>query len=487
MLKLYYGRENVDKEQFLFDEIAKLLPVLGENVAPKRIFLLVPDQYTLQAERNAFAYLGVKGLMDLEVVSQNRLAEKVLRETGGSTQVHIDKHGRHMLLSKIIADENQNLNAFRGMGRSHSFIDMTNNLLSEMKQYNTDLAGLGEIIEGIEANTLLHRKLSDIYRIYERYEEQISDKYIDTEDYINLFVSKISQSSLVCEAEFWVSGFDYLTPKAIMVLEELIKYSKGVNVVFTADDSPKDRELFQLTKGMMQKLEEASKIAQTSIYQLDHPVIAKNPTLKHLESEIFAFPYQVYKGGEDEITFCRAANFYAEAETAAAYITRLIREKGLRFRDIAVICNDMEGRGSIINRVFKEYEISFFLDQKRRILHNPAIVFLSALLDVITDGWQYEDVFRLVKTGFCPISQDDYENLENYAIRYKIHGNRWHKEFRYGRSELQEKLEHLNQVRKSLADFIGSAEQEFTKMPTVREKTAYFILSCAIKLIYRDR
>ncbi|MGI6727221.1 MAG: PD-(D/E)XK nuclease family protein [Anaerovoracaceae bacterium] len=472
MLKLYYGRENVDKDHFMFGEIKKTLSSLSKDGGPKRIILLVPDQYTLQAERNAFACLGFKGLMDLEVLSQNRLAMKVFTETGGSTRVHIDKHGRHMLLSKIVSEENENLKVFRNLGRSHSFLDMTNNLISEMKQYNTDLAGLSSIIEELKEGSLLHRKLLDIYRIYEKYEEQIKDRYIDTEDYINLFVSKIGQSSLVRDTEFWMTGFDYLTPKSIKVIEELIKYSKGVHVVFTSDVNSKDRELFYLTQSMLKKLQRASGENVSSIYALKEPVMLKSTALAHLEQHLFAYPYKAYEEETDAITFCRGANFYAEVETAAAYICRLVREKGLRFRDIAVICNDMEERGEIIKRVFEEYEISFFLDKKRKILHNPVIIFISALLDVITEGWLFEDVFRLVKTGFSPLEQGDYEALENYVIRYKIRGNRWRKGFRYGKKEFEEdELEYLNQLRESLVNFIVDLEKKFKEAKTVKEKT----------------
>ena len=184
MLKLYYGRENVDKDKFMFEEIKKSLANIGRPGCAKRIFLLVPDQYTLQAERNAFSYLNTAGFIDLEILSINRLAAKVLNETGGSARVHIDKHGRHMLLSKIVNEEDNNLEVFKGMGQSHSFIDMTNNLISELKQYNTDLSALESIIETLEEDNLLKRKLKDIYRIYEKYDEEISGKYIDTEDFV---------------------------------------------------------------------------------------------------------------------------------------------------------------------------------------------------------------------------------------------------------------------------------------------------------------
>lgn len=402
MLRLYYGRESVDKERAMFEKIAGTLWCVGREGAPSRIVLIVPDQYTLQAERNAIHHLKVKGLMDLEVLSFSRLAARVLGETGGSRRVPIDKHGRHMLLAKIMRDQEENLLVFRGMGRSHSFIDMANDLISEMKQHNSSPEELREIIGEIDEYSLLSRKLKDIALIFEKYEEQIKDKYIDTEDRLNLFISKIGQSFLVKNAEFWIFGFDSFTPKSINIIRELALHSHGVNMVLTCDDGPEDEELFRLTKDMMWRLERAVGPELTQKERLEGPDAPRKPAIGHLEQQLFAYPYKPFAGGEDTLHFCRAANFYGEAETAAAFICSLVRGRGLRFRDIAVICNDMEERGSIIKRVFEEYGISFFQDQKRRVLHNPAIVFISSLLDVLQSGWVYEDVFRLVKTGFVP-------------------------------------------------------------------------------------
>ena len=476
-MNLFYGRESVDKDRFLFDRIAEGLSSIGEEGAPKRIVLLVPDQYTLQAERNAFLYLGVRGFLDLEILSQSRLAERILSETGGSNRVHIDKHGRHMLLSKILSDVEKDLTVFLGMGRSHSFLDMTNDFISEMKQYNTGLPELRSIVDSLEEDTILRRKLSDIALIFEQYEEQIEGRYIDTEDLVELFLSKIGQSTFIQDTQFFMAGFDSLTPKTIRILTELDRYGKGVDLILTSDASSQDRELFLMTMGLMTKLEQATGGQKTDRKEILGPFLERSEPLHHLERELFAFPFETYKGDPlglpEGIRFCRAANYYAEAETAAQYISTLVREKGLRYRDIAVICNDVEGRGSVIKRVFDEFGISFFMDQKRTILHDPAIVFVSSLLSVITEGWLYEDVFQLLKTDLCPIQREDYESLENYAIRYKIRGNRWKKEFLYGGTQLMEgELDRLNQVRQELSDFIGALEMPFVKAKTVREKTA---------------
>ena len=130
MLHIYYARENIDKDKFLYGKIGEVLNQTGDNNHQK-ILMLVPDQFTLQAERNAFEYLGDKGLIDLEVMSQSRLGLKVLSETGGTNRTTIDKYGRHMLLTKILTEENDRLEVYSGMNQKTSFIEMTNNLISK--------------------------------------------------------------------------------------------------------------------------------------------------------------------------------------------------------------------------------------------------------------------------------------------------------------------------------------------------------------------
>lgn len=69
MVHIFYGRENVDKEKFIYDQIQA-----ASKVRPRRTFVIVPDQYTLEGEKQAFRLLGVRGLMDVEVISMSRLA-----------------------------------------------------------------------------------------------------------------------------------------------------------------------------------------------------------------------------------------------------------------------------------------------------------------------------------------------------------------------------------------------------------------------------
>lgn len=257
MLHLYYGRENVDKDRFLFDAVDAELNASGAADG-HHVFLLVPDQFTLQMERNAFAYLKAPGLMDLEILSQTRLGLRILSETGGVTRTHIDRLGRHMLLSRIIRRERERLRMFQGMERSGTFVEMVNDLISELKQYNAAPEDLEAIAEKSGENPILAQKLEDIRLIYSCYEKEIAGKYVDSEDYMKLLADAVSRSELVKGASFWVTGFHSFTPKTLDLLEELLVYAADVNVILTGQEKAtgRDGDLFRLSRDMMNRLEQ---------------------------------------------------------------------------------------------------------------------------------------------------------------------------------------------------------------------------------------
>lgn len=186
MLKLYYGRENTDKDRFLFEQIRKAMEEDG------KILLVVPDQFTLQAEQNAFDRLSLDGMMDLEILSQTRLGFRILNEEGGIARLHIDKYGRHMVIARIIKEIEDSLTAYRGVRDFSGFVEMANNLITEMKQNGVQAAQMDEILAAVPEDALLRQKLMDIGRIFAGYEKRLAGKYLDTEDYTALFTKKIA-------------------------------------------------------------------------------------------------------------------------------------------------------------------------------------------------------------------------------------------------------------------------------------------------------
>lgn len=156
MLSIYYGSEATDREKFIFEHVKG------------RTLLLVPDQFSLQAERDAFFYLGKNSLMDLRVVDFSTLGYKVMQQTGGRVPDLIDKYGRHMLLARVTAELESELGIYKGLNRKNSFIDMLNTVISEMKRYDVSPEDLEDVLGKLEESSYLSYKIGDILKVYRR-------------------------------------------------------------------------------------------------------------------------------------------------------------------------------------------------------------------------------------------------------------------------------------------------------------------------------
>ena len=498
MLNIYYGRENVDKEKFIFDQIRQgstgFDSQRGDRTARNRekgthTILLVPDQYTLEAEQQAFRHLQAEGLMDIEVLSMSRLGSRLISELGGAKQTFIDKYGRHMILARIARENRDRLQVFRGLEERNSFIEMVNNFISELKQYNCGTAELEAMAEESAEGSYTRRKLEDLTLLYNQYEEEIRGKYTDSEDYIDLYLNKIRDSKLIEGSRVWIYGFDSFAPKALAVIGQLIARAEEVNVVLTWDEGGRDADLFALTGMVMENLEAEARavgadVCRKSISTSDDSIWLRedmSPSIAHIEKEIYTLPSRK-SGSHEGVTLVAAAGLYNEAESAAAYVLQLVREEGLKYRDIRLVCNDQDVRGPILERVFQEYGIPLFRDAKKDILSSPVVQYVLALLDTAVEEWRTEDLFRVLKSGFGPLNHEETADLENYAIKYRIRRTMWKRPFIKGVTEYgEEGLLRLEELRQKAAAPVLALE------PLMKAETGGepLTVNCFIQELYR--
>lgn len=464
MLNIYYAGESTDKAKFIFTNIKS-----NEG----RSLLIVPDQFSAQTERNAFFYLGKKATMDLRVFHFERLGQKAIEEVGVPVPALIDKYGRHMLLTNIIRREEkeENLTTYKGMSEKNTFVTMMNSLISELKRNEVGPEDLEGAIEQLDDNSFLKRKLSDIKYIFEEYEKDIADKYLDSEDYITFYGDVIGRAPLVEGADVWIYGFDTFTAKNMLVIDRLVRTAKSVNIVMNYDEDEASyddagflaeddrRQLFSLTGYVISKLEELAVNAGSQVRRIPMDGEPKS-TVWSREADIC-----------DKFTLVGASNVYEEAERAAEYVLSLVRDQDYRYGDIVVVCNDMTGLGAVLKRTLDKWGIPAFVDNKRNVLHHPAVGFVIALMDIAADGFKVDSAMRLLKSGLMDYDSDVCELLENYTYVYKIRGNGWKTPFaKKTRNMTEEELIALNEVREAIALIGENAKAAMGQRNSAEEK-----------------
>jgi ATP-dependent helicase/nuclease subunit B len=107
-LRIVYGRAGSGKTSYCFNEIRNSVNNGRTGTdgcaqdAGRPILLIVPEQFSLQAEKNLARLSGTSGICRAEVLSFRRLAFRVFSEVGGITRRHIDSAGKSMLIFRIL-------------------------------------------------------------------------------------------------------------------------------------------------------------------------------------------------------------------------------------------------------------------------------------------------------------------------------------------------------------------------------------------------
>ncbi|MCL2493740.1 MAG: hypothetical protein FWF33_06845, partial [Clostridiales bacterium] len=452
MLNVYYGREDIDKQRFLFARIAMQNRAL-ENRRP--IYLVVPDQFTLETERSAFDYLETKGFINPAVISLNRLAARVLAEAGQNTE-HIDRYGKYMLIARLLHAEGERLEIYRRLEHSAAFIEKLSDAIMSLKAHMITPEAFESAIPSLEEDSLLRRKCADLLRVYRGYEETLAAGKPDSSDIAQAFARAIPDSEMLRDAVVWFWGYDYLAPVQEAQIAQMALRCAEVGAVLTAEPG---NPLFALTNRTADRLLDAARragagttkrsVRESAIeYGIDcayRPQDERPPEIAHIEKALYAYPTRVYRKTADNVrqapvplVFVRAADAEREAEEAAARITGLIRAENFRYRDILVLCNDAGPRAAVIERVFAAWELPVFFDRRRDVDHNPVLEYILALPEILSRGRRFQDIFRWIRTGLVPIETGDAEELENYALRYNLRGGAWGKPLRYGRGIYEE-------------------------------------------------
>ncbi|MBC2579470.1 helicase-exonuclease AddAB subunit AddB [Clostridium sp. DJ247] len=469
-LRFIFGRAGSGKSHYCLNAIKKRI----DEDCSNPLILLVPEQFSFQAEKNLIKVVGEESMLRAKVFSFRRMAYTVCNEVGGITRPHLNDAGRSMLIYKIMDENKDKFKVFGKAAKKNGFVSTVSNIITELKRYNVTVETLKSTLDRIE-NENLKNKIEDVILIFSEFEKKLHNNYIDTEDDLAILSEKIDKCHVFDEAEIWVDEFSNFTPQQYVVLEKLMKKAKKVNVTLCTDClsgecDTDNTDIFLPVKNTEKKLLE---IMEANNIGYDKPIGLKcdpcyrfkdSKELQHLQHYLFAYPYKAYRESIDNLHIFKALNKYEEIEQTARDIVTICRDKEFRFRDIAVVSGDLEGYENLIRAVFAEYDIPYFIDKKRKITDNPIITLIVSAVEILSKNWSYECMFRYLKTGLLDLHREEIDIIENYVLANGIRGKKWIEDkkwnfrinYEFNEDEILEDeqsiLDRIDQVRQKIKE-----------------------------------
>ena len=484
-LQLYLGCSGSGKSHRLYEHI------IDESLKHPELnyYILVPEQYNLSTQQKLISMHPKKGILNIDVLSFTRLAHRVFEEVGYSHArgVTIDDIGKNLILRHMAGKNEDKLTALKGSLNKLGYISEVKSVISEFMQYGIGDKELEGLIEKSSERGILKAKLADIRLLYNEFLKYINEKYITTEEILQKVRDEVPRSKKLKKTVIVLDGYTGFTPVQRGLIEELLVNCVDVYVTLLLDISSyrsdpaagkhgvDGQDLFSLSYKTLTYLDRMCKdrgVTRREDVVLDDEVPARfkyaqggslipddmrRRELIHLEKNLFRAEEKSFRAdacNDGSIHIFTGTTPLEEATEAAVRIERLVREEGYRYKDIAVVTGDPGTYMNAAARAFKRYGIPMFADKTAPVLLNPMIEYIRSLLDIVTNDFGYEAVFRYLRTAMSEYStaSEQIDILENYILRYGIKGRKtWAEEFiRKPRDVSVEELAMLNDIRERI-------------------------------------
>ena len=446
----------------------------------KNYYVIVPEQFTMQTQKALVEMHPGKGILNIDILSFERLAYRVFEETGGDNRKVLEDTGKSMVLQKMVQQHRKELDYLGSQMNKPGYLDEVKSLVSEFMQYDIKEDDLEEMKEKAKDQALLEMKLKDVGVLYQSFKEFLKGHYMTGEEVMDVLLKQLPFSKKLKGAELLFDGFTGFTPIQVNVIRELLVIADRVCVTVTMDEREdaftpgKPHQLFFMSKQMIRTLAGLTK-------NLDDPVYLKSsgksrfsqaPAMQFLEKNIFRYRKGTYEKEQQEIQIFAAASPLEEMREAARRMAQLVRTCGYRYGEIAVITGNLEEYARLASQVFEEADIPYFIDEKHSVLMNPFVEYLRAAMEMAVQGFPYESVFRYLRCGMSEVTREQADKLENYVLALGIRGYRkWSEKWvRVYRGMEADQIQELNEIREVFAEEVkGLADGFCTGKKTVEE------------------
>ena len=461
-LKFVFGPSGSGKSSYLYQH------VIQESMKyPERNYIvLVPEQFTMQTQKDLVMMHERKGIMNIDVLSFARLAYRVFEETGGGGLPVLDDEGKNLILRKIAGDYESELKMLGGHMKKQGYISEVKSVISEFTQYDIGEDEIERVMESAGESSRLYYKLADIRLLYRGFTDYLREKYITKEELLDVLSCEVEKSERLKNSTVVLDGFTGFTPVQDRLLGELMRHCREVIVTVTMDrrGNPYVYEhpyqLFALSKQMVTSL---LQIAKQNKIPVEEPVelydhvpwrFKGQEALAFLEKHLFRYGAGAYEKEQEQVKLHLAKNPREEAYAVAEQVRRMMREDGYRLRDIGVVVSDMDVYADHLKQAFIKYDIPFFMDHKRSILLNSFVEYIRSVLHMAEQSFSYESVFRFLRTNLAGFTYEEIDELENYVIGLGIKGYKhWQEKWtRKLKGMAQENLDKMNHYRRQLVE-----------------------------------
>ena len=473
MLRLITGKAGAGKTAAIINEIKNSV-----DSQQGGCLLIVPEQYSHEAERELCAKCGDTLSLYAEVMSFTGLARRLRSLFGGGAAKYLDKGGRLLCMSLSLKNISSRLRLYTAAGRR---AELQEALLKAVDELKTACVSSDKLMEAAEnCDGVLKDKLADLALILESYEAVVSNVGADPMDALTVLAEQVEENCYGAGLKIYVDGFIDFTNQELQVLHSLMAQGAQLCVCMTVDDIEGGSEIFELSRRSCRRLLAMAHDLGLEVKTEVMENSGGDPALSFLSDKMFLYTEDKFQGDCSNVRLFQAQSVAEECEFAAGKALELVRDKGLRWRDIAIAVRGFEDYRETLENSFALYGVPLYTARKSSLSQKPLPALISIAYDIVERGWDTEDVISYIRTGLTGLTPEDGDMLSDYIYKWQLKSAAWHREedWRqhpdgYGAEETdesREKLEKINSLRREVATPLLHFQQSCRSASTAMEQ-----------------
>ena len=452
----------------------EILRRISRDVREKKCgrILLVPELISHDMERRLCTWSGDTASRYAEVLSFTRLARRVADTMGNAALECLDNGGRVVAMAAAARQMSSRLKAYASVETKPEFLTGLIDAIDEFKRCCITAADLKRAAGETEGS--LSQKLEELSLLMEGYNSLCALGKRDPRDQMTWLLEQLEDSSFGREHVFYIDGFPDFTRQNFAIIEHLIQTGTEVTVSLNCDQP--DSHLLAFEKAGRTAMDLIQSARKAGIEVRIEQVQEDKNSLSCVREKLFQGGIS-YGSAREVLQTYRSETPWQECMDAACYIQALIR-KGCRYRDISLVCTDMNVYQPLVDLIFHRFHIPVYRSGTEEILQKSVISTVLTALDAALGGFDQKDILRYLRSALSPLDPDTCDMLENYAVLWGIRGNRWLADWEFHPAGLGEswddnthmQLALLNNAREAVMTPLASLQQGFRQAQNLQQQ-----------------
>ena len=298
----------------------------------------------------------------------------------------LNKEKQILFFIKAIKEAKSDLNYLS----NHSF-DMIDDLINIYQNETNYL---------LVKNTYQTNLIQDIELIINKYKVTINNQYIDEQMLYKEVLEFLKNNKIYNNTNIVISDIYYFNNIKKELVKTIITNSKNGYLYFLTD---KEIPGFEIHSDSFNYFKNSFK----GNYELEQLSNNSNAEKDFIVNNLYRLDYEVYPKS-DYINLYGASDLYDEVIFVANQISNLVREKGYRYSDFAIVSNSITDYENYFDLIFNDNNISYH--KKANINHN-FFDYILRLLDIINEGISKTNLINILKTKYYKLTNNQLNQV----------------------------------------------------------------------------